>query len=424
MNSRRAAHRFLIFLVPVGSVMLGAGAVLAQGLSSPGPFQSESPPLQAVTPDQQPPAESRPAPPDAGKISLGGYVEAFYSYNFNRPSNRITNFRGFDNRETTFTLSNAAVTAVWEKAAVSGKVTLQVGHTPNTYYLSEPAFPGTSATSSTDVSNWKYLQEAWIGYRAPIGRGVLFQAGLFLSPIGVENMPIKDNWNWSRSNLFFGLPFYHTGLRATSEISRAWTAELMVCNGWNSVVDNNREKSVMAHVIYKPSDAWNVNLLYFGGVERPTGAPEGQPWRHLFDVYATWDATNKLSFILHVDGGWEDNTFGTSSWFATAGYARVKLSPRFSIAARADVFRERVASNSAGRASVLFWPAKWVASQTLTLDYHPQDTISIRLEGRHDGASADMYFRGQVPGDGSAARPYVPNAGSQNTMTLGVTSWF
>ncbi len=381
--------------------------------------------IRAQQPTTPPESGATPAPaPDLGKVTFGGYVEAFYSDNFNTPSNRITNYRGFDNRESTFTLSNVDLSAAWEKGAASGKISLQVGNTPNTYYLSEPAFPGTSATSSTDASTWKYVQEAWVGYKAPIGNGVLFKGGLFLSPIGVENIAVKDNWNWSRSNLFFGLPFYHTGVSATSDLTKAWTMTLMISNGWNSVVDDNREKSVDLEATFKPSGALTVHGLYFGGVERPTGAPEGSPWRNLFDLYATWDATPTLSFILSGDAGWEDNRFGTSSWAAAAGYARVKLSSKWSVAGRVDVFREVVASNSEGTASAIFWPADRVASQTLTLDFHPQDGISIRLEGRHDGAAADMYFRDRVAGDGSAANPYIPNAKSQTTVTLGATSWF
>lgn len=352
-------------------------------------------------------------------------MEAFYSYNFNRPSNRITNFRGFDNRENTFAISNAAATVAWERGAASGKVTGQAGLTPNTYYLAEPASPGTSSTGATDATTtWKYLQEAWIAYRAPIGRGVLFQAGIFLSPIGVENMPIKDNWNWSRSNLFFGLPFYHAGVRATYELSKTWTAELMICNGWNNIVDNNGRKSVMVHAIHKPTDSLTVNLLYFGGAERSTGAPEGEPWRHLFDAYATWDATKTISFIVHADAGFERNNFGTSDWTAVAGYVRLKLSSLFSLAVRADVFREHAASSPRGTAAALFWPGKQVGSQTLTLDFRPADNLSIRLEGRHDSGSTEMYFRGRAAGDGSTASPYIPNARSQSTLTLGATTWF
>ena len=119
-------------------------------------------------------------------------------------------------------------------------------------------------------------------------------------------MAVKDNWNWSRSNLFFGLPFYHAGLKATYELSKAWTAELMICNGWNNIVDNNSQKSVEASATYKPTDRLTLHFLYFGGVERPTGAPEGEPWRHLFDAWATWDATNTLSFTLNADAGFEN----------------------------------------------------------------------------------------------------------------------
>jgi hypothetical protein len=387
----------------------------ATRLVSDGGADPEGPEGQATSP---------PAP-DAGKISLGGYIEAFYSFNFNDPSNRITNFRGFDNRESTFTLSNVAGSLAWEKSAVSAKITAQVGHTPDTYYLSEPTAAGTSSTPATSASTtWKYLQEAWLGYKAPVGNGLLIQGGLFLSPIGIENMPIKDNWNWSRSNLFFGLPFYHAGVRATYELSKSWTTELMVCNGWNDIVDNNRQKSVYVAATHKPSETFNVHLLYFGGVERPTGAPEGAPWRHLFDAYATWDATKTLSFALNADGGFEQNNFGTSDWAAAAAYARFKIARTLFLAARADLFHEHAALNSSGSASRIFWPGDRVASQTLTLDYRPLDNISIRLEGRHDSASTEMYFRGQVSGDGSTGNPYVPNGRSQTTLTLGATAWF
>jgi hypothetical protein len=400
-------------------VACGATCVLLAAIPISGQDLSQTPPS---TPSDQ--AAASPAP-ESGKVTLGGYVEAFWSYNFNNPSNRITNFRGFDNRESTFTLSNVAASAAWERAAISGKVTAQVGHTPNTYYLAEPAAAGTSSTGASDATTtWKYLQEAWVGYRAPIGGGVLFQGGIFLSPIGVEGMAVKDNWNWSRSNLFFGLPFYHAGIRATYELSKSWTAELMICNGWNNIVDNNRQKSVDLSATYKASDTLSLHFLYFGGVERSTSATEGEPWRNLFDAYATWDATKTLSFILHADAGFENNNFGTSDWTAIAGYVRIKLSGKFFLAARADIFWEHVASSPAGTASALFWPGDRVASQTVTLDFRPLDNISIRLEGRHDSGSTEMYFRDSVAGDGSAASPYIPNARSQNTITLGATSWF
>src|SRR5690606_37040458 len=93
---------------------------------------------------------------------------------------------------------------------------LQWGNTPSSYYAGEPEQPLGGAVGESDARLWRVLQEANAGLRTPIGRDVVLdvEAGLFMSPIGLESVPIDHNWNWSRSNLFFGLPFYHTGARA------------------------------------------------------------------------------------------------------------------------------------------------------------------------------------------------------------------
>lgn len=157
-------------------------------------------------------------------------------------------------------------------------------------------------------------------------------------------------------------------------------------------------------------------------MERPTGSPEGRPWRNLFDAYATWYPRSWLSLGLHGDAGFETGTFGTSSWAAGALSGRVQPRAWLYVAARVDVFYEWVPENARGRASPIFWPAPWVSSQTLTADVRPHDNVSIRLEYRHDQAGAPMYFRGTVARDATGA--FVVNATSQDTLTAGMTAWF
>jgi hypothetical protein len=389
---------------------------------------AQTPPPSPPAPAPPPPAAPAPSTPltvdtVAGKFSVGGYVEASYSYNFNNPSNGITNYRGFDNRHNTFTLSNAVLDGQWEKDAISGRVMLQVGHTPDTYYLSEPSSPGTAAAGSAGASSWKYLQQAYVGYKIPLGKGLLVQLGIFTSPIGVENMAVKDNWNWSRSNLFFGLPFYHTGLKATQQLTDKLAVTAAVYNGWNSVVDNNSGKSVSVQFAYTDADRLLFSVLYFGGPERPAGAPEGQPWRHLLDGWVQFRPTDRLWLGASGDTGFEVNAFGTSWWGAGALHAQVRAAKFLYLAARGDYFGEHAAQNALGTASRLFWPGSWVASGTGTIDVRPRDNIAIRLEYRHDQAPVDMFFKGTVRGDGSTARPFTPNATSQDTLTLGATTW-
>jgi hypothetical protein len=366
-------------------------------------------------------ASAAPEPGAAGVV-LSGYAETFYQWNANDPSNGITNFRGFDNRHDTFTLANTVLDVVGTNEGVTAHVAFQVGHTPETYYLAEPASAGSGAAGSTGAGAWKLLQQANVSYRAAAGNGLLIEGGLFLSPIGPEGMAVKDQWNWSRSNLFFGLPFYHTGARVSYGLTDRITASLMACNGWNSVVDNNASKSLAAQATYAVADRLTWNVVYFGGVERGPGAAEGEPWRHLLDSYVVWHPNPSLSLLVHGDVGFEETQFGRSDWAAGALYARVRATPRLYLAGRADLFHEGVAEDAQGRAGAIFWPASQVASQTLTCDLRPQDNVSVRLEYRHDAADDPMFFDGAVPTDAGGA--FVPDAESQDTLTLGMTTWF
>jgi len=422
----------------------GLTTFASRAAAQPAPQPSEPDPNAPWAPAPAPPAEPPPPPsptaaqrtPDAvpkaaisedsgrGKVTPLGYVEAYYAYNLNRPSNGITNFRGFDNRHHTFSLSNVALGANFEAGPIGGRLILQVGSTPSSYYSSEPVLAGAGANPNNPAL-WKYLQEAFVTYRAPIGRGLLLQLGLCASPVGIEVIPVKDNWNWSRSNLFFGLPFYHTGLRATYELTDEVTATVSVFNGWNSVVDNNEEKSLQANLTYKIKDQLLVQALYFGGVERPRGSPEGAPWRHHFDAFGQYDATRWLSLAGQIDYGWESSRFGFADWIAGAFYARVRPMDCMYVAFRGDRFHENLASSGGASSSPIFWSGiEWVSSGTVTLDMRPHDQMSVRLEYRHDAASAPLYFGRNVRGDGSAATPYLANATTQDTVLLGATAWF
>lgn len=165
-----------------------------------------------------------------------------------------------------------------------------------------------------------------------------------------------------------------------------------------------------------------LSLLYFGGVERAPGASEGRGWRHLLDTHLTWHVRPWVSLLAHANLGFEPTSFGASSWAAGALYARFTLLEQLFFAVRADAFYEYAAQHSSGYASPIFWPAPWVASGTATLDYRPHERVSFRLEYRHDHAGGNVYFGGAIAEDGVTSA-FVPNRTSQDTLTLGVTTW-
>ena len=130
----------------------------------------------------------------------------------------------------------------------------------------------------------------------------------------------------------------------------------------------------------------------------------------MFDAYATWTALPRLAFIAQVNVGFEPNRFGLSHWQAGALSARVTVFDWLFIAARGDVFFEHVPSGAAP----IFWPVAFMSSQTLTLDLRPHPNVSARLEYRHDEAGGDVF---------STARGPLTSR-RQDTLTVGVTSWF
>ena len=111
-------------------------------------------------------AQATPAPvSSAPAIKVTGYVEAFYQYNFNDPSNLITAYRDFDDRTSSFTIDNAVLDVTGVAGAVSTRIALQVGHTPSTYYGGEPTYAAQAGVGASDADLWRLIQQAIIGYK-------------------------------------------------------------------------------------------------------------------------------------------------------------------------------------------------------------------------------------------------------------------
>lgn len=392
---------------------------------------ADAAPAAAPDPAPDPDVDVSDAVASSLPFTLAGWVEAFYSWNFNEPSNGITNLRGFDNRHNSFQIANIVVDLHWDWENLVGRIMLQWGLTPSTYYLAEPlrSVVG-SGVGDSSLYLWQWIQEANIGYRLPIGSGLLVEAGLFISPVGPEGMAVHSDFLFSRSDLFYGLPFYHTGIRVSYALDDTLTLMAWGINGWNSVLDANDEKSFALELVWTPTDAVTAIFVYMSGIERPTGAPERQrtgsdplPWRHLFDANIVATLFDGLELIGQANAGFEPNRIGLSYWAAGALSLRVSPIEWLSASARGDFFYEGVPTNGTETATPIFWNgAAWVSSVTVGVDVHPEDHFSFRVEYRHDEAERPVYYRGAVMQD--AAGAWLGNSGSQDTLTFGTTAWF
>jgi hypothetical protein len=368
---------------------------------------------------------ARAAEPDSTRAwTLTGSAEVSYTRGANEPDNGVVGFRGFDNRLASFSVANAVLDASGRSGAARVRVALQAGLTGNTYYAAEPTHPAEGGAGKSDADTWRLVQQAWVGWRSP-DESWGADAGLFLSPVGPEGMNVRDNWNWSRSNLFYALPFYHAGLRVRRQLSSTLSATGFVLNGWNNLVDNNDQPSVAGQLAHASSGV-DAAVLYFGGAERTVGVEE--PWRHLIDGWVQFRPSSNLAFMFHADAGTETADLGTDEWIGAAAYAHAKLNDNWALSARLDGIRETQSDGAAGSVAPIFFPSvndegrAAAASLTGTLEWRPAGPLLCRLEARHDRAETDLYYddNAEAIDDG----PVVPNADRQTTVTFGVTAWF
>lgn len=376
---------------------------------------------------------------DAGDLvlTLGGYVETGLTWSFEEPARGIVAWRGFDNRHATFTLANVALRTRLRLDRVYTAITLQWGNTPDTYYLAEPGDAGSFlpperfGVGASSAATWRFLQEAYVGWDIPVLNGVALEGGLFLSPIGFESMAIRENWNYSRANLFYGLPFYHTGIRAHAPLGDGFTLHLALVNGWNTVLDNNVAKSVGIWVDYEDEHV-AAHLLYFGGIER--FEEEEGAWRNTFDFFVRWSPLDWIDLALHADAGFEPvpvsaRPFGSDSiqwWAAAAGYVHVQPLEWLAIAFRSDFFLDRAPADRADLR--IFWPTTpLMSSQTFTLRFDPEPHLAFFVEYRHDHALSQEDAAALGIPRGEISPTFLAGTGfssTQNTLTLGATAGF
>lgn len=390
----------------------------------------------AQDPPPTPPSPNRPEAvppaPEAGarSVSFGGYIEAFYSYNFNRPSSGLNELRYYDRRHDLLSLQNVVLSADWALGPVYGRVALQTGIITETIGTPE----GSARTLETDLL-WRIVQEATIGWRTPLGLGLTLDAGLYVAPYTIEDLSVHENWNWSSSTLFALSPSQVAGARVTLPLNCRHELTLGVFNGWDQITDDRTPGKTGILTWFwagrptgegcRDNDDEDLETLRYASVqygvgsERVDGAPEGPVMRHVVDAWAHWPLGARFAVAANFFGAYESTRFGDDYFAGVALYGRAKLTRWLYAAARADVVYEHVPE---GASAMLLDGGSMVGSGTVTLDARPRPNVSMRLEYRHDESDGALFHRGSVMQTMDGA--YVGNARGQDTLLLGMTTWY
>ncbi len=335
-----------------------------------------------------------------GPTSLSGFVDMYYDYNFNQPASRANTLRSFDIDSNQFALN--MVELVLDKAPdaqasrTGYHVALGYGQAMNAVNGSDPGGLGFD----------QYLKEAYFSYLAPMGKGLQFDFGKFVTPNGAEVIETKDNWNYSRGLLFsYAIPYYHFGLRTKYAFNDKYSLTGYLVNGWNNVVDNNTGKTYGLSFGWNPNKKWGFTENFMAGPEQ---ANNNSNWRQLWDTVATYTPNGKLSLMANYDYARGDRVKGIINpvyWSGIAGYIRYTLNSKYNVAARYEYYDDHdgFTTGTAGH----------IHEFTGTLQRTIAGHFLTNLELRRDFSNNPIFTKG-------AATPVT----AQTTATAGLVFTF
>jgi hypothetical protein len=390
------------YLKAIHTFSILTGALLASSLV--GRAQNQSPP--APEPATAPAPAAAPASPtwSVGSLDFSGYLDGYYSYNANRPSNsangQVNDLYNFNDKTDQFNLSAAKLTINHDADPIGVHADLIFGRT-NVFLH-----------PSTDKDTDNYLEQAYISGKPPKSHGLELDFGQFVTSAGAEVIEAKDDWNYSRSLLFsWAIPYYHFGLRTSLPVTKTWTAGLQVVNGWNNVVDNNGGVTIGLTSAYtKPKYAWALN--YYTGPEN-TDTQKG--YRNLIDTTLTLTPTAKFSAYLNYDYGQNHSPYAYTDgmiypehsphWQGVAVAAREQISPKGAIVGRFEYFDDNQGFSTG--------TAQAVKEFTGTYEYKWLSGLLTRVEYRRDWSNQDFFHKGDTE-----------MVGAQSTLTAGLIAFF
>jgi len=289
-------------------------------------------------------------------LKIRGWVDAYYMYNNNTPhrsavdaaqgdsiiKGRNVSIEGrvFDIHHNSFSLSLAEIELELVPSAgeVGFKLDLAWGEENDIYNDSIRAALDVTGSGDSISDFDKTFHHASVSYVAPIGNGLRFDLGKFVTHIGGETFESVKNWNYSHAYFYtYAIPFQDTGLKMSYPLTADGKiyAEFYAVNGWNVTVDNNTQKTIGPTLgIVNPDWApWlQVYANFLIGDEVAVNTKSGT--RTLFDAQVILGPflDGKLMLMANVDVGSQEDAFtgaaGTpedADWTGFAFYARYKL---------------------------------------------------------------------------------------------------
>jgi hypothetical protein len=298
----------------------------------------------------------------SGKFSLGGFIDTYYTYDFNNPFDMNRAYTTQPLRHNEFNINLGFLDAKFTDENVRARLALHTGTYVDSNYAAEPQL-------------LKNIFEASGGFK--ISDNIWIDAGIFPAHIGFEGAISKDNWNYSRSLMADYSPYYEAGIKLSTTFNDKLSGQLLILNGWQNIRETNSSKAAGLQLQYKPLDNMSITYNNFLGSEVPD--KDGLLLRFFnnfifqYSILPQWDAA-----LIFDIGTQQKNIGGMSLWHTAALQSRYKITDKFTMAGRLEYYNDKDQIIVSTKTTNGFQ----VYSGSLNLDYNFSSNLLLRLEGR------------------------------------------
>lgn len=319
-----------------------------------------------------------------GKMTISGYIETYYSYDFGNPSSheRPGFFYSY-NRHNEVNLNIGFIKANYTSENVRSNFAL-MGGTYSQYNL------------SGEQGLLKNIFEANAGVKLSKNKNIWMDMGIMPSHIGFESAIGKDCWNITRSILADNSPYYESGLKFgyTSENEKLYIAA-MYLNGWQRIqrIPFNQTPAFGTQLTYKPNSDYTFNWSTFIGNEQ---ADTAKKWRYFSNLYATCQVSPKIGIIAGLDYGLQqkrdtlNKLDGMSSWYTPVLIFRYEMSPKLFVSVRGEYYDDKdgvIISTGTPNGFQTF-------GYSVNFDYKIKDNLLWRIECRNLQCKDKIFMDG------------------------------
>ncbi len=325
--------------------------------------------------------ENRSVNQDQLKIAYEVYADFHYSYDFNKPLDRIR-----------FADSNPQYVNQFSFAYGYGQV-----------YLYYKKFHAKAAFHSGEIVDLMYRDEDYLNkfirelsMTYQVNEHIEFEAGIFPAVFGAETFINKDNLHATRAVMTDFAPDFETGVRMKYRLGKYWSGIAQMTNGWQVIRENNNSPGFGLVTVYNNPGKLLLNWGIFAGNEVYKNKQATDQFKIYHNFFARIHLGKRWIVAPMLDLGMIQNPFSGNmdQWQAYGGSIRYALNNQWGIAAR---YESVLDPNSIINEIITNTPNGFqMYGSTFTLEYLPADEVTIRLEGRHSYALDPIFSNNTI----------------------------